>query len=337
MPAPSLSTPSARRLILALAAAAGLGIGIAPSAVHAQQPASFPSRPVKMVVPFPPGGAADTFARYLSDRLGRAWGQPMIVDNRPGGGGIVATQYTAKSPADGYTLQIVTVGHAVNPHLYAKLPYDTEKDLVPVARVASLPNMLMVNNAVPAKSVQELIALARKQPGKLTYASAGNATTSHVAGAMFTNMAKVDMMHVPYKGSAPAFTDLLGGQVDAFIDPVVPAAQSAKLGKLRALAVTTSKRSPLMPDLPTMAEAGVPGYDFSAWFIVLAPAGTPAAVVKQINADIERLMSLPETSEKFAELGAEVGHGSPEEVRAFLSSEIARYGKVVRETGMRVE
>ncbi len=200
MPVPSLSTPSARRMILTVAAAAGLGI--AASSAQAQEPASFPSRPVKMVVPFPPGGAADTFARYLSDRLGRAWGQPMIVDNRPGGGGIVATQYTAKSPADGYTLEIVTVGHAVNPHLYAKLPYDTEKDLMPVARVASLPNMLMVNNSVPARSVQELLALARKQPGKLTYASAGNATTSHVAAAMFTNMSKVDMVHVPYKGSA---------------------------------------------------------------------------------------------------------------------------------------
>jgi tripartite-type tricarboxylate transporter receptor subunit TctC len=322
-------------MILTVAAAAGLGI--AASSVQAQEPASFPSRPVKMVVPFPPGGAADTFARYLSDRLGRAWGQPMIVDNRPGGGGIVATQYTAKSPADGYTLEIVTVGHAVNPHLYAKLPYDTEKDLMPVARVASLPNMLMVNNSVPARSVQELLALARKQPGKLTYASAGNATTSHVAAAMFTNMSKVDMVHVPYKGSAPAFTDLLGGQVDVFIDPIVPAAQSAKAGKLRALAVTTAKRSPLMPDLPTMAEAGLPGYEFSAWFIVLAPAGTPAAVVNKINADIERLMSLPETKDKFTELGADVGHGSPQEVRTFLSAEIARYGKVVRETGMRVE
>ncbi len=335
MPVPCPSTSSARRLMLAVAATACLGIA-APSA-YAQQPAGFPSRPVKIVVPFPPGGAADTFARYLSDGLGRSWGQPMVVDNRPGGGGIVATQYTARSPADGYTLEIVTVGHAVNPYLYAKLPYDTEKDLVPVARVATLPNMLMVNNAVPARSVQDLIALARRQPGKLTYASAGNATTSHVAAAMFANMAKIDAVHVPYKGSAPAFTDLMGGQVDVFIDPVVPAAQSVKAGKLRALAVTTARRSPLMPDLPTLAEAGLPGYEFSAWFVVLAPAGTPPAVVKKINADIERLMSLPETREKFAELGADVGHGSPEEVRAFVSSEIARYGKVVRETGMRVE
>jgi tripartite-type tricarboxylate transporter receptor subunit TctC len=334
---PVLSLPHGPTRRVAMLATATLALALVAPSVSAQPPASFPTRPVKLVVPFPPGGAADTFARFLGDRLGQAWGQSVIVDNRPGAGGIVATQYVANSPKDGYTLEIVTVGHAVNPHLYAKLPYDTEKDLVPVARVATLPNMLMVNNAVPARSVKELIALARKKPGQLTYASAGNATTSHVAAAMFTSMAKLDMVHVPYKGSAPAFTDLLGGQVNVFIDPIVPAAESVKSGKLRALAVTTAKRSPLMPDLPTMAEAGVPGYEFSAWFILLAPAGTPPAVVQKINADVEHLMSLPDTKAKFTELGAEVGHGTPEELRAFIASEVARYGKIVRDTGMHVE
>jgi len=326
-----------RRFLIAAALAAGLGCMAGAPASAQEAGGAYPSRPVKLIVPFPPGGAADTFARFISDRLSQTWHQPMIVDNRPGGGGIVATQVAAKSPGDGYTLLIVTVGHAVNPHLYAKLPYDTEKDFVPVARVASMPNMLMLSNAVPARTVGELIALARSQPAKLTYASAGNATTSHVAAALFTSLAKIDMVHVPYKGSAPAFTDLMGGQVDMLIDPVVPAAQQAKQGRFRPLAVTTTKRSPLMPELPTMAEAGVPGYDFAAWFIVLAPAATPPAIVRKLNEDIERLMSQPDTEAKYVTLGAETGHGTPEQLRAFIASEIARYGKVVRETGMKVE
>lgn len=325
-----------RRLASASLTAAVLGI--APLGAFAQESAtSFPSRPIRILVPFPPGGAADTFARFIGDRLSRAWGQPVLVDNRPGGGGIVATQAAVKSPADGYTLLVVTVGHAVNPHLYAKLPYDTEKDLQPVARLATLPSVLVVNNNVAAHNVADLLALAKAEPGKLTYASSGNATTSHVAGAMLTSLAKVNVMHVPYKGSAPAITDLIGGQVDMIIDPLTSSAQHIKSGKLRALAVSTSKRSPLAPELPTLAEAGVPGYDFAAWFLMLAPSGVPAPIVKKLNDEVQRIMATTETREKFHVLGAEPGHGSPQELQRFLSDEIKRYAAVVKASGMRAE
>lgn len=325
-----------RRLASASLAAAVLGI--APLGAFAQDTAtSFPSKPIRILVPFPPGGAADTFARFIGDRLSQAWGQPVLVDNRPGGGGIVATQAAVKAPADGYTLLVVTVGHAVNPHLYAKLPYDTEKELQPVARLATLPSVLVVNNNVAAHNVAELLALAKAQPGKLTFASSGNATTSHVAGAMLTSLAKVNMLHVPYKGSAPAITDLIGGQVDMIIDPLTSSAQHIKSGKLRALAVSTSKRSPLAPELPTLAEAGVPGYDFSAWFLMLAPSGVPSPIVKKLNDEVQRIMATPETREKFHVLGAEPGHGSPQELQRFLSDEIKRYAAVVKASGMRAE
>lgn len=310
---------------------------LAPLAPAIAQDAPYPSKPVRLMVPFPPGGAADTFARFLGDKLGQAWGQPVVVDNRPGGGGIVASQAVAKAPADGYTLLVVTVGHAVNPHLYPKLPYDTEKDLPPVARIATLPSVLVVNPNVPAKTVGELVALAKAQPGKLTYASSGNATTSHVAGAMLANQSKINLVHVPYKGSAPAITDLIGGQVDMIIDPLVSSAQHIKSGKLRALAISTAKRSPLAPDLPTMAEAGVPGYEFSAWFLLLSPSGLPANVTRKINEDVQRLMALPETREKFHTLGAEPGQGNPQELQAFVASEIKRFGELVRASGMRAD
>jgi tripartite-type tricarboxylate transporter receptor subunit TctC len=313
-------------------------LGLAPSGTFAQEgPTSYPSRPIRILVPFPPGGAADTFARFIGDRLSQTWGQPVLVDNRPGGGGIVATQAAAKSPADGYNLLVVTVGHAVNPHLYAKLPYDTEKELQPVAQLATLPSVLVVHNNVPARNVAELLTLAKAQPGKLTFASSGNATTSHVAGAMLASLAKVNLLHVPYKGSAPAITDLIGGQVDMIIDPLTSSAQHIKAGKLRALAVSTAKRSPLVPDLPTLAEAGVPGYDFSAWFLMLAPSGVPVPIVKKLNDEVQRIMATPETREKFQVLGAEPGHGSPQELQRFLSDEIKRYAAVVKASGMRAE
>lgn len=323
---------------LASASLAAAMLGLTPIGTFAQEgPTSFPSRPIRILVPFPPGGAADTFARFIGDRLSQTWGQPVLVDNRPGGGGIVATQAAAKSPADGYTLLVVTVGHAVNPHLYAKLPYDTEKELQPVAQLASLPSVLVVNNNVAARNVAELLSLARAQPGKLTFASSGNATTSHVAGAMLASLAKVNLLHVPYKGSAPAITDLIGGQVDMIIDPLTSSAQHIKAGKLRALAVSTAKRSPLVPDLPTLAEAGVPGYDFSAWFLMLAPSGVPVPIVKKLNDEVQRIMATPETREKFQVLGAEPGHGSPQELQRFLSDEIKRYAAVVKASGMRAE
>ena len=323
-----------RRIGLCLAFAAAAAT---PFAAAAEDAAAYPSKPLRLLVPFPPGGAADIFARFIGDRLAQGWKQPVVVENRPGGGGVVATQAAVNAPADGYTLLVVTVGHAVNPHIQSRLPYDTLKDLQPVARIATLPSVLVVNNDLPARSVAELVALAKAQPGKLTYASSGNATTSHVAGAMFASQAGLALLHIPYKGSAPAITDLIGGQVDMMIDPLVSSAQHIQSGKLRALAVSTARRSPLAPDLPTLAEAGVPGYDFSSWFVLLAPAGVPAPIVKKLNGEVARIMALPETREKFTSLGAEPGQGTPAQLQAFLASEVQRYGALAKAAGMRID
>ena len=307
-----------------------------PAAVRAQDGA-WPSRPVRLGVPFPPGGAADTFARLLAEYTSKSLGQPVIAENRPGAGGQIATDVVAKAPADGHTMLVVTVGHAVNPSLYPRLPYDTLNDFVPVARIADLPSVLVVNPELPAKSVQDLIGLMKARPGALSYASSGNATTSHVAGAMLVAQAGVQALHVPYKGSAPAVTDLIGGQVQWMIDPILSSQQHVKSGRLRALAISTPRRSALAPGLPTLAESGLPGYEFSAWFVLLAPAKTPAAVVQRMHAEVERMLASPEVRERLAQLGAEPGSGSPQQVGAFLAAEVRRYEKVVRDAGMKAD
>lgn len=323
-----------RSIVAAVVASASLAIF--PLSAQAQE-AAFPSKPVRFLVPFPPGGAADTFARLVGERLSQAWDQPVVVENRPGGGGIVATQAAVRAPADGYTLLVVTVGHAVNPALHAKLPYDTLVDLQPVARLATVPSVLVVNPSLPVKTLGELVALAKSQPGKLTYASSGNASTSHVAGAMFASLANVDITHVPYRGSAPAISDLLGGQVNMIIDPIASSAQHIQAGKLRALAVSTATRSPLAPDLPTMAEAGLRGYDFSAWFMLLAPKGVPPAVIAKINKDVIATMSSAEIKDRYKTMGAETGTGSPQELAVFLGSEVQRMGELAKAAGMKLE
>lgn len=318
-----------------------LGCGVAafivalPTAVRAQE--AYPTKPVKIVVPFPPGGAADGFARLVGGKLAEAWGQSVVVENKPGAGGQIATQAVATAPADGHTLLVVTVGHAVNPSLYPRLPYDTEKDLLPVAKLATVPSVLLVNPSVPAQNVKDLLALAKARPGQLSYASSGNATTSHVSMALLASLAGVDLLHVPYKGSAPAITDLISGQVQLMIDPLVSATQHVRSGRLRALAVSSAHRSPLAPELPTLAEAGVPGYDFSAWFLLLAPARTPMAVVTRLNEQVARSLAAPDVRERYQTMGAEPGRGSPAELQAFVTSELARYARLVKETGMKAE
>ena len=323
-----------RRIGGTLIVAAGVAV---PCAAIAQDTEAFPSKPLRILVPFPPGGTADVFARYMGDRLTHSLKQPVVVENRPGAGGVVATQAAVTSAADGYTLPIVTVGHAVNPHIQSKLAYDTLKDLQPVAMVSTLPSVLLVNNEVPARNVAELIALAKAHPGKYTYASSGNATTSHVAGAMFASQAKLNLLHVPYKGSAPALTDLIGGQVDMIIDPLVSSGPHIQAGKLRPLAVSTKQRSALTPDLPTLSEAGVPGYDFSSWFLLLTPSKVPAPIVNKLNAAVTQVLAQPETREKFVALGAEPGKGTPAELQAFLNAEVKRYGEVAKTAGMRID
>jgi tripartite-type tricarboxylate transporter receptor subunit TctC len=321
-------------LAAALAAAC---LAALPAGPAAAQDGPWPSKPVRIVVPFPPGGAADTFARLIAEHAGKSLGQPVVADNRPGAGGQIATDFVAKAPADGHTMLIVTVGHAVNPSLYPKLPYDTLADLAPVARIADLPSVLVVNPEVPARTVQELVALMKAKPDGVAYASSGNASTSHVAGAMLAAQAGVKALHVPYKGSAPAVTDLIGGQVQWMIDPVLSSAQHVKSGRLRALAVSTAKRSNVVPGLPTIAESGLPAYDFAAWFVLLAPAKTPPAVVERMHREVERILAMPEVKERYAQLGAEPGSGTPAQVGAFLASEVKRYQGVVRDAGMKAD
>ena len=311
--------------------------GLLPAAPSlAEDAAAFPSKSMRVVIPFPPGGAADTFGRLIGAKLGEAWSQPVVADNKPGAGGQVATQIVAGAPGDGYTMLIVTVGHAVNPALSPNLPYNTEKDLKPVALVARAPSGLVVNPSVEAKSVAELLAVAKAKPKSLNYASSGNATTSHIAGVLLTTLGKVEMTHVPYRGSAPAVTDLIGGQVQLMIDPIVSSAQHVKSGKLRALAISSAARSSLAPDLPPIAET-VPGYDFSAWFVLLVPASTPDAIVAKLNAEVTKALAAADVKERYVTLGAEPGSGSPAEVARFLGDEIKRYAAVVKESGMKAD
>ena len=263
------------------------------------QAESYPSKPIRIIVPYPPGGFNDTLARTLGQKLTEKWGQPVIVDNRPGGGRTIGTNLAAKSAPDGYTLLIVSFAFAVNPALYATLPYDTGKDFVPIALAASTPNLLVVNPALPVKSVKELIALAKSDPGKLNYASAGNGSSNHLSMELFKSLNGVDIVHVPYKGSAPAVTDLIGGQVDLMFDNVPNVLQQVKAGKLRAIAVSSKKRSPFLKELPSVAESGVPGFDVSVWFGVVAPAGTPQSVVSQLNAEINHILKLPDLVQLF--------------------------------------
>jgi tripartite-type tricarboxylate transporter receptor subunit TctC len=298
----------------------------------------YPDRPLKLTVPFPPGGAADTFGRLVAQKLTDAWGKGVVVENRTGAGGIIATEATAKSPADGYSFLIVTVGHAVNPSLYPKLPYDTLNDLAPVAMVANVPNVLVVHPSVPATTVKELIALAKAKPGSLKYASSGNATTSHMAAALLGQLAGVEMLHIPYKGAAPAVQDLVAGRTDLMLDPTVSSGQFVKAGKLRALAVTTAKRTPILPDLPTMAEAGVPGYEFNAWFLLLAPKGTPADAIVKVNAEVAKANSDKAYVDRLHNLGAEPAAAmSPADVGKFIAAEMGRWAKVVKAANIKVE
>jgi len=309
----------------------------AQASATADAGAGFPSRAVRLMVPFPPGGAADVFARTVGQKLSEDWAQPVVIENKPGAGGRIATQSVLSAPADGYTLLVVTVGHAVNPALYGSLPYDTERDLVPVAMLATLPSVLVVNPSLPVKSVPDLIALARSQPDRISYASSGNATTSHVAGALLASASGTQMLHVPYKGSAPALTDLISGQVSFMIDPIATAMPHVQSGRLRAIAVSAANRSVLAPDLPTIAESGVAGYEFSAWFMLLASSRTPTATVDRIHQSVLRAVASDSIQKNFRGRGAEAGRGSPSELKAFLSAEIRRYGELVRATGMKAD
>jgi len=326
---------------LRLLRAMALAIGVAGCAIAANvggQTPDYPTKPIRLVVPFPPGGATDLIARAVAQKLGETWGQSVVVDNRPGAGGNIGTELVARSAPDGYTLEMGTVGtHAINASLYSKIPYDHVKDFAPVILVAGVPNVLVVNPAVPANSVQELIAYAKANPGKLNFASSGSGTSIHLSGELFKVMTGVQMTHVPYKGSAPALADLLGGQVQLMFDNLPPSLPQIKAGKLRALAVTSATRAPALPDVPTVAESGLPGFEASSWFGILAPAGTSPAIIAKINGEVAKWLASPEGKEKLASIGANAAGGSPEDFARHIQAETAKWAKVVKESGAKVD
>ncbi len=328
----------ALRQFATLAVAACLGVMAAPVAPAHAQGAAYPTKPIRLVVPFPPGGATDILARAIAQRWSETLGQQVVVDNRPGAGGNIGSDLVAKSAPDGYTLLMGTVGtHAINPSLYTKMPYDHIRDFAPVILVAGVPNVMEVNPSVPAHTVQEFIAYAKANPGKVNFASSGSGTSIHLSGELFKVMAGVEMTHVPYKGSAPALQDLLGGQVQVMFDNLPPSLPQIRSGKLRALAVTSATRSAALPDVPTIAESGLPGFEASSWFGVLAPAGTPPAIIARLNADGVKWLATPEAKEKMLTLGANAVGGSPEDFAAHIRAETAKWAKVVKDSGARAD
>jgi tripartite-type tricarboxylate transporter receptor subunit TctC len=299
---------------------------------------SYPSRPIRLVVPFPAGGTTDILAREAAQKLTEALGQAVVVDNRPGAAGNIGSDLVAKSAPDGYTLLMGTVGtHAINPSLYSKMPYDHVKDFAPVVLVAGVPNVLVVNPTLPVNSVADLIKLAKDKPGQINFASSGSGTSIHLSGELFKTMAGVDMTHVPYKGSSPALTDLIGGQVQIMFDNLPSALPQIKGGRLRAIAVTSLKRAPVLPDIPTINESGLPGFEASSWFGVLAPAGTPAAIVARINTEVNKWLQSADAREKLLGQGAEAAGGSPEQFANHIRAESAKWAKVVKASGAKVD
>ncbi|MES2973826.1 MAG: tripartite tricarboxylate transporter substrate binding protein [Pseudomonadota bacterium] len=299
----------------------------------AQDAAAWPDKPVKIVVPFPPGGAADVYARLVGQKLAEAWGnrQPVIIDNKPGAGGVIGTDVAAKAAADGTTFLMVTIGHAVNPYMYAKLPYDTRADLTPVGVVAQVPSLIVVGPSYNGKTLKDLLAIARAKPNALQYATSGTGTTSHVGAALIESMAGVDMLHVPYKGAAPALQDLMGDRVALSVDIITSSLPLVKSGKLQAVAITGAKRSPMLPQLPTVAEAGVPGYDFVSWYMLLAPAKTPQPILEKVNVELRRIATLPDFRARIEETGGEVSSMTLRQSSDYLNGEFTRWSKVVKE------
>ena len=314
-----------------------LAIAIAAVATGALgQP--YPSKPVKLVAPSTPGDAPDVIARLVADKLSIALGQQVVVENRPGAGGVVGSDYVAKAAPDGYTLIMGNAGsHGINAAVYSKLPYDIQRDFAPVSQVAVAPNVIVINPSLPASTVAEFIAYAKANPGKLSYASGGNGSSAHMSMELFKSMSGIDIQHVPYKGSSPALTDVVSGQVVAFIGNMPPTVPLIKAGKLRALAVTTTSRSALMPELPTIAEAGLPGFETVAWFGVLAPAGTPPDVVNKLSAEIARIAKSPEIRDKLVAMGAEPVGSTPEEFRAVIDRDIAKWKPLAQKVNIKID
>ena len=298
---------------------------------------TYPSKPIKIVVPYPPGGFNDTLGRTLAAKFTEAWGQPAVVENKPGANTMIGNDFVAKSVPDGHTLLVVAFPFAVAPSLIRNMPYDTAKDFAPVALAAQSPNLLVVNPTLPVKSVAELIAAAKAKPDGFSYASTGNGSSNHISMELFKSLAGVKIVHIPYKGSAPAVTDLLGGQVHLMFDNVPNVLPHVKSGRLTALAQTGAKRSPLIPDIPTVAEAGVPGYEVTVWFGLVAPTGTPREVIQKLNAEVVRILAMPDVRERFLAQGVEPVGSTPEQFADHIRGQMAKWAKVVADAGVKAE
>ena len=317
------------RLLAALA-----GFVLAATSAFAQ--GTYPSAPVRILVPFPPGGAVDIVARTLGDELGRRWGQSIIIDNRPGAGGVIASQALVKSPPDGYTLILVATGHAINPHFHAKLPYEFG-DFTPISLIASSPNMLLVRADSPFKTVADVVAAARAQPGLLAYGHAGNGTSPHLAGELLKALTKIDIAGVPYKGGAPSLNDLMGGHIPMTFNNIPESIAQIRAGAVRPLGVTTAARSAVLPDVPTIAESGVPGYDTGVWWAMLAPAGLAADIRDRIAKDCAEAVQAPAVKERLVSLGAAPIGSTPAALNDFIRAEYEKWGPIIQAAGIKVE
>jgi tripartite-type tricarboxylate transporter receptor subunit TctC len=321
----------------ALSVIAACLLSTAGPAVHAQA-TDYPNKPVRVLIGFPPGQATDTLGRTIAQKLAEAWGQQFVVDNKPGASGSIATQMAMQAPADGYTLLVSSSGvMAVNPWLYTKLPYDPVRDFVPVAGIAVVPLVLVVNSNFPAASVKELVAAAKAKPGEINYASSGIGITNHLVMAMFLSASGAQMTHVPYKGGPPALADIMGGQVQVMFETSVGALPFVKQGRMRALAVSSAERLAAVPDIPTVAEQGYPGFAGVPWISLMAPARTPPAIVAKLNAEVNRILQLPATRDSFAAQGVQPMVMSPDQLGSFIKSEVVKWGKAVKDSGAKAE
>lgn len=306
-------------------------------AVAASTTQPYPEKPIRLIVPFAPGGGTDITARAIAQKLTERWGQQVVVDNRPGANGTIGLDLAAHAPADGYTLTMISASHSVNVSLFRKLPYDLIQDFAPVTQATSQPYALVVHPSVPAKSVQDLVALARAKPGALNYGSSGSGGFSHLSGALFASLAHINITHIPYKGGNPALTDVIAGQIQMLFSTLLQSDAHIRSGRLRALAVTTKKRSPAAPDVPTMQEAGVAGYEVSGWYGMLAPGKTPRPVVARLNKEVTGILQMPEIKARLSGDGSEPVGSTSEAFAAHIQSEIAKWAKVVKEAGIRAE
>ena len=317
------------------ATAAGLVVAGTGGATSAQS--GYPDKPIRLIVPYPPGGSTDIAARVVGEQISQTLGQRFVVDNRPGAGGNIGMQLAATSDPDGYTIVVGTTAHAINMTLFKDLSYDTVKDFEPIALLTEVPLMLVVNPSVKAQTVEDLIALAKQEPGSLDVASSGNGQSTHLAAELFNAMAGVKMTHIPYKGSAPAITDVVAGHVQLMFDTVMSALPHVQAGKLRALAVTSAKRAPVVPDVPTIAEAALPGYEAIAWNGLFAPKGTPRAIIEQLNAETVKAVQSDKVKEQFASMGATARPTSPDEFASYVRNEVTKWAKVVTKSGAKIE